>query len=225
VETLYSWYKHNQFLTDEECKRIEGISDPELHKVYARGKTGKIEGLVLTNWDICDMLPPAEEWKMSCRGMDFGFTNDPTAQEHVVMAHGELWVDEEIYSTNLTNPDIVERNRVMGITDREQIIADCAEPKSIRELQAGGLWVTPSPKGADSIISGLDILRRYRIHVTRGSIGILSNLRSYRWSKDKDGNSTNKPEDRNNHGIDAIRYVALAKLAEHKPVRGVRLRN
>ena len=225
VETLYSWYEHNQFLSEEECARIEGISDPELHKVYARGRTGKIEGLVLTNWDICDVLPPAEEWKMSCRGMDFGFTNDPTAQEHVVMAHGELWIDEEIYSTNLTNPDIVERNRAMGITDREQIIADCAEPKSIRELQAGGLWVTPSPKGADSIISGLDILRRYKIHVTRRSIGILSNLRSYKWSKDKDGNSTNKPEDRNNHGIDAIRYVALAKLAEHKPVRGVRLRN
>ena len=225
VETLYSWYKHNQFLTDEECKRIEGISDPELHKVYARGKTGKIEGLVLTNWDICDSLPPQEEWKLSCRGLDFGFTNDESALEHVILAHGELYIDEEIYSTGLTNPDIVSRAREQGITSEHQIIADCAEPKSIRELQAGGLWVTASLKGKDSIVSGLDILKRYRMHVTRRSVGLLSNLRAYRWGKDKDGNNTNKPEDRNNHGIDAIRYVALAKLGERRPVRGVRRKN
>ena len=225
VETLYSWYEHNQFLTDEEKARIENISDPELHKVYARGRTGKIEGLVLTNWDICDSLPPQEEWKMSCRGLDFGFTNDPSALEHVILAHGDLYIDEEIYSTGLTNPDIVSRAREQGIDSSQQIVADCAEPKSIRELQAGGLWVTASLKGNDSIVSGLDILKRYRLHVTRRSIGLLQNLRSYRWGKDRDGNMTNKPEDRNNHGIDAVRYVALAKLAEHKPVRGVKRRN
>lgn len=234
VETLYSWHIHNKpvnkdnhssFLTDEEHQRIEGIEDPELHKVYARGRTGKIEGLVLTNWDICDSLPPREEWKMSCRGLDFGFSNDPSALEHVVLAHGDLYIDEEIYSTGLTNPDIVKRAKEQGVDSSQQIIADCAEPKSIRELQAGGLWVVPSLKGNDSIVSGLDILKRYRLHVTRRSIGLLSNLRAYRWGKDKDGNNTNKPEDKNNHGIDAIRYVALAKLAERKPVRGVRRTN
>ena len=225
VETLYSWYKHNQFLSDEEKDRIEGISDPELHKVYARGRTGKIEGLVLTNWDICDTLPPREEWKMSCRGLDFGFSNDPSALEHVVQAHGDLYIDEEIYSTGLTNPEIARRAETEGVTKVDQIIADCAEPKSIAELRSHGLWVTPSPKGNDSIVYGLDILKRYRIHVTRRSIGLLSNLRSYKWDKDRDGNMTSKPEDRNNHGIDAIRYVGLAKLAEKMPVRGVRRRN
>ena len=225
VELLISDHRSNTFLTDEEHARIEGISDPELHKVYARGKTGKIEGLVLTNWDICDSLPESETWKMSCHGLDFGFTNDPSALEHVILAHGELYIDEEIYSTGLTNPDIVSRAREQGITSEHQIIADCAEPKSIRELQAGGLWVTASLKGKDSIVSGLDILKRYRMHVTRRSVGLLSNLRAYRWGKDKDGNNTNKPEDRNNHGIDAIRYVALAKLGERRPVRGVRRKN
>lgn len=225
VEVLYSWHIHNTFLTDEEHARIEAISDPELHKVYARGKTGKIEGLVLTNWDICDILPPMEEWKMSAYGLDFGFTNDPSALEHVVLAHGELWIDEKLYSTGMTNPDIAHRAKDEGIGSSDQIIADCAEPKSIRELQAHGLLVTASPKGQDSIVSGLDILKRYRIHVTRRSIGILGNLRSYQWGKDKDGNMTNKPEDKNNHGIDAIRYVALAKLAQHREARGVRRRN
>ena len=222
---IISDHRKNYFLSDDEHQRIEGISDPELWKVYARGLTGKIEGLVLTNWEICDTLPPEEEWKMSCFGLDFGFTNDPSALEQVVLAHGELWIDEKIYSTGLTNPEIAERAKEQGVSGQQQIVADCAEPKSIRELQGCGLWVTASPKGADSIVSGLDILKRYKIHVTRHSLGILSNLRAYKWSKDRDGNTTNKPEDKNNHGIDAIRYVVLEKLPVHREVRGVRRRN
>lgn len=225
VRLIISDHRKNHFLTDEEHERIEGIEDDELWKVYARGLTGKIAGLVLTNWDICDALPQREEWKMSARGMDFGFTNDPTALEHVVMAHGELWIDEEIYATGLTNPDIAERAKGEGVTSEDKIIADCAEPKSIRELNAQGLWVIGSAKGKDSIVSGLDILRRYRLHVTRRSVGLIANLRSYQWGKDRDGNMTNKPEDRNNHGIDAIRYVALQELGQHREVRGVRRRN
>ena len=225
VLLLISDHRRNYFLTDEEHARIEGISDPELWKVYARGLTGKLEGVVLTNWDIIDALPPREEWTMSCRGLDFGFVNDETALEHVVLAHGDLWIDEEIYSTGLTNPDIAERAKGEGLDASHQIVADSAEPKSISELRALGLWVTPSPKGADSIVNGLDILKRYRLHVTRRSLGLLDNLRSYKWDVDRDGNRTNKPEDANNHGIDAIRYVALAKLAQRREVRGVRRRN
>lgn len=225
VRLIISDHRRNLFLSDEEHQRIEGIEDAELWKVYARGLTGMIQGLVLTNWDIVDAMPPREEWKMSALGLDFGFTNDESALEHVVQAHGDLWVDELIYSTGLTNPDIASRAKNQGVGSEQQIIADCAEPKSIRELQAQGLWVTASPKGADSIVSGLDILRRYRIHVTRRSLGIISNMRSYKWANDRDGNMTNKPEDKNNHGIDAIRYVALAKLSQHREVRGVRRRN
>ena len=225
VRLIISDHRKNRFLSDEEHDRIEGIEDEELWKVYARGLTGRISGLVLTDWDIVDHLPPSDEWKMSAYGLDFGFTNDPSAMEHVIIAHGDMWVDEVLYSTGLTNPDIAQKAKAAGVSGEEQIIADCAEPKSIRELQAAGLWVTASPKGQDSIVSGLDILKRYRIHVTRRSIGILSNLRSYQWGRDRDGNMTNKPEDRNNHGIDAIRYVSLAKLCNHREVRGVRRRN
>ena len=225
VKLIISDHRHNPFLSDEEHERIEGISDPELHKVYARGKTGKLEGVVLTNWDIVDVLPPAEEWKASYYGLDFGFTNDPSALEHVVEAHGDLWIDELIYSTGLTNPMIAERAKDEGMTHDNEIVADCAEPKSIRELNGMGLWVSPSPKGQDSIVSGLDILKRYRLHFTRRSVGIIDNVKNYSWAKDRDGNRTNKPEDRNNHGIDAIRYVALKHLAIRREARGVRLRN
>lgn len=225
VRTIISDHRRNYFLSEEEHARIEGIEDEELWKVYARGLTGKISGLVLTNWDICDRLPPMEEWKRSFYGMDFGFTNDPTALEHVIEAHGELWIDEKIYSTGLTNPMIAERAKDEGLTHDDEIIADCAEPKSIRELNGMGLWVMPSVKGQDSIVSGIDILKRYRLHVTRRSQGIIQNLRAYKWSVDRDGNTTNKPEDRNNHGIDAVRYVALRHYAVKRDARGVRLRN
>ena len=181
--------------------------------------------MVLTNWDIVDALPPRDEWKLTCRGLDFGFVADPSALEHVVLAHGDLWVDEELYQTGMTNPMLARKAKEEGVTAQDEIIADCAEPKSIQEMRGEGLWVVPSLKGQDSIVVGLDILRRYRIHVTRRSKGLIDNLRSYSWSKDRDGNMTNKPEDRNNHGIDAVRYVALKKLNTQPRPKGVRRAN
>jgi phage terminase large subunit len=225
VKLIISDHRGNCFLTEEEHDRIENISDKELWKVYARGYTGMVQGLVFTNWDIVDELPPMEEWKMSCRGLDFGFSQDPSALEHVVLAHGELWIDEEVYSTGLTNPLLAKKAKDAGVTGEHEIIADCAEPKSIAELRGEGLWVTPSAKGKDSIVVGLDILRRYKIHITRRSLGILDNFRRYSWSKDREGNMTNKPEDRNNHGVDAIRYVALRKVNIMPKARGVTRRN
>ena len=225
VRLVISDHRKNYFLSEEEHKRIEGIDDDMLWKVYARGLTGKLEGVIFTEWDIVDSLPPYYEWKGDWYGLDFGFTNDPSALEHVIEAHGDLWVDELIYSTGLTNPMIAEKAKGQEVTRDDEIVADCAEPKSIHELNGMGLWVTPSPKGADSIVSGLDILKRYRIHFTRRSVGIIDNVRNYSWAKDRDGNRINKPEDRNNHGIDAIRYVALKHLAIKRDVRGVRLRN
>lgn len=212
VKLIISDHRGNPFLSQEEHDRIEGITDHELWKVYARGATGQITGLVLTNWDICDTMPAVNERKMTVFGCDFGFTNDPTALEEVALAHGDLYIDERIYSTGMTNPDIVEECKRQGLTRHDLIVADSAEPKSIQELRNGGLWVVGADKGKDSIVVGLDILRRYRLHVTRRSRGLIDNLKSYQWKKDREGRMTNTPEDGNDHGIDAIRYAALAKL-------------
>lgn len=214
---ILSDHRANKFLTKEQHQRIEEIEDKELWAVYARGLTGKLTGLVFRDWGIVDSLPPREDWKMSCRGLDFGFTNDPSALEHVVLAHGELWVDEEIYEVGMTNPDIARRCKQKGVTKGDMIVADCAEPKSIQEIHNEGLYIVPSTKGADSINNGIDILKRYHINVTRRSKGIIGNMQSYKWIVDRDGKTTNKPIDAFNHGIDAIRYVALKKFTiEHK---------
>ena len=219
---IISDHRGNRFLSDKEHVRIEGISDPELWKVYARGLTGKLTGVVLTNWDIVDTLPPKAEWKIDGYGLDFGFVNDPTALEHVVLAHGELWIDEVIYSTGLTNPEIVSIAKDAGLTRSNFIVADSAEPKSIREIHNGGLWCVGAQKGADGITVGLDILRRYRIHFTRRSVGIIENAKSYQWKRDRDGRQTNQPQDGNDHGIDAVRYFALAKLNTRRAAGGSR---
>lgn len=209
---IISDHRNNRFLTAQEHKKIEDIEDKELWLVYARGLTGKITGLVFSNWGIVDKLPPREEWKMSCRGLDFGFSNDPSALEHVVLAHGELWVDEEIYRIGMTNQDIARECKEQGINRSNLIIADCAEPKSAKELCNEGLWVVESVKGKDSINNGIDILKRYHINITRRSVGIISNMQQYKWKKTRDGETTNQPIDAFNHGIDAIRYVALMKF-------------
>lgn len=209
---IISNHRNNHFLSEEEHERIEGIEDDELWRVYARGLTGKLEGVVFTNWDIVDELPPQGEWKMNARGLDFGFTNDPSALERVVLAHGELWIDEELYDTGYTNPMLAKAMKEAGVRRNDVVIADCAEPKSIAEIKAEGIYIVPSVKGGDSINVGIDILKRYKIHITRRSKGLIENMQAYKWKKDRDGKRTNNPIDAYNHGIDAVRYVALSKL-------------
>jgi phage terminase large subunit len=144
--------------------------------------------------------------------MDFGFSNDPTAIETMCLAHGDLWVDELCYQTGLTNPDICRVLRDAHLTRNDLIIADSAEPKSIAEIRAGGFNVQPCAKGADSILNGIDLLRRYKIHITRRSVGVRDEVLKYKWQVDRDGNTLNKPIGLYDHAMDAIRYVAMARL-------------
>lgn len=209
---IISDHRNNRFLTEDEHQKIEEIEDKELWLVYARGLTGKITGLVFTRWDVVDKMPPLEECKMQGYGMDFGFTNDPTTLVDLRLAHGELWVDLLMYETGMTNPDIAEECKAQGFTRRQQIIADCAEPKSIAELVALGINVIPSVKGKDSIINGIDILRRYKIHITRRSQPLIEEFKQYKWKTLKTGEATNEPIEKWNHGIDAMRYVASMRL-------------
>jgi phage terminase large subunit len=225
VELIISDHRQNHYLTEQLHNMIEGIEDDELWKVYARGATGSISGLVFSHYNIVEALPPREEWKMSVYCLDYGFTNDPTTLQHLVLAHGEIWTDELIYSTGMTNPMIAERAKALGLTRADTIIADSAEPKSNAELRSMGLNVQGCVKGADSIINGIDILKRYVWNVTRNSTGIRKELQNYKWKVTKDGVTTNQPVDCFNHGIDAVRYGALEKLKVAARPRGINIRN
>jgi phage terminase large subunit len=214
TQLLISDHRHNPFLEQKTRDKIEGLKDIdyELWKVYARGMTGKIEGLIFRNWDVVDSVPK-EATKIGT-GLDFGYTNDPTAAVDVYKMNNELWVDLQEYATGLTNPDIAERLKALGITTN--VVADSAEPKSIAELRAAGVWVEPAMKGKDSVTNSIDILKRFKIHVTSRSIKLITELNSYKWKIDKlTGNPVNEPVDFLNHAIDALRYIALNKLTHY----------
>lgn len=225
VKLIISDHRKNQFLSQEQHDMIEHIDDDELWKVYARGRTGKITGLVYTNWEIVEEMPTREEWKMMAYGLDWGFVNDSTALVQVVLAHGELWLDELIYEVGMTNPQIATKMKEKGITSRDEVIADSAEMKSIAELNGMGLHVIPCVKGAGSVNNGIDIVKRYRMHVTRRSRGLRKELLNYKWKVNKDGEATNEPVDAFNHSLDAVRYVCAKKLNIHPVVKGIQRRN
>lgn len=180
-------------------------------RVYGLGLPGSLQGVIFNNWALCDNIP--QDAKLIAHGLDFGFTNDPTGCLAVYMQNGELWLDELLYETGLTNPDINEK-----INIATEIIADSAEPKSIEELKRMGMSITPAKKGPDSIKNGLDILQRYKMNVTKQSTNLIKELRTYCWATDKAGNNLNVPIDAYNHLIDPLRYVALNKIGVSRNV-------
>ena len=156
-------------------------------------------------------------------GLDFGFSNDPTALIKVGMSGGEIFADELIYSRGLTNQDIARWMHDLGLTRSDEIIAD-NQPKCIYEIRQEGFNVKPTFKGADSIITGIDILKRFRIKVTKRSLNLIRELKNYKWKEDASGKSLNVPVDRFNHGIDGLRYVCMYRyLGGKRMVRARRL--
>jgi len=212
VELIISDHRHNPFAEEHIHEKIEALKtiDVELWKVYARGLTGKITGLVFNNWHVCETIP--DKAKLIAAGLDFGFTNDETGCLLVYKQNGELWVHEIIYETGLTNTDIAKKMAAMGITKSIEIIADSAEPKSIEELKRLGWYVTGAKKGADSVTNSIDILKRFKINVTRASVNLRKELGRYKWQINKSGKLMNQPVDACNHLIDPLRYIALNKL-------------
>lgn len=212
-------HRHNPFVPQKIRDKIEALryKDMQLFKVYARGLTGKIEGLVFRNFDIVNEVPLGSE--LIGIGMDWGFTNDPTTVIKVFRYNSEIYIDELLYQTGLTNADIIVKLNNLGVTRFNSIIADSAEPKSIEDLNRAGFNVEGAKKGADSIINSIDTLKQFKINITRNSTNTIKEFRSYKWATDSSGKTINKPVDFNNHTIDAIRYVALNKI--NKPTNEI----
>lgn len=210
VDVIVSNYTHNPFLSKEIIQEIEYLkdNDPMFWQIYGLGEYGKIFGLVFER----ETAPFPEESKLVAYGLDFGFTNDPTALVEVRRLGDDIYIKQLIYETRLTNQDISARLEELGILKHEEIIADSAEPKSIEELRRMGWNVKPALKGKDSIKSSIDVLRRYNLYVTPDSPEVDKEFRTYKWKQDKTGKALNEPVDFNNHGIDGVRYVALNKL-------------
>ena len=181
-------------------------------KVYGLGEVGLLQGVVFDDWQQVDGIDFAGD-KLVAIGLDWGYTNDPTAVVAVYKRGSAILLHELLYQNGLTNQDIAEQLRKLGIGRSWPIIADSAEPKSIEEVHRLGFNIHPATKGADSIRNSIDILKRHPLFVTRESTNLIKELRNYTWDTDKTGASLGVPIDRYNHAIDAVRYVALNKLS------------
>lgn len=208
VSLIISDHRHNTFLDEKIHNKIEAIEDPELWKVYARGLTGKLEGVIFRDYNIVPNI--SLDAKLIGYGLDFGFTNDPTALIAMYNQNGEIVLDELIYEKRLLNVDISNRMKELNVSGT--IIADSAEPKSIAELQSYGWFVEAAKKGPDSIRQSINVLKRYKINVTQSSHNLKKELNAYKWKQSKEGKLENVPVDFMNHAIDATRYICLNLL-------------
>jgi len=180
-------------------------------KVYGLGQVGTLQGAIYEDFEVVEGIDVSRA-KFVAIGLDWGFSNDPTALVAIYRQGDCLLVQELLYSTGLTNQDIADKLRSLGITRAWEIVADSAEPKSIEEIYRLGFNIKPAEKGPDSVRNGIDILKRFKLQVTKDSTNLIKELRSYTWATDKEGKNTGVPIDSFNHACDAMRYVALNKL-------------
>lgn len=217
---LKTTYLDNRFIDDGYRKRLESLSGTA-KQVYALGEWGVTDGLVFKNFAVS---PIDKSAKLVGYGLDFGYSADPCALIAVWQSGNDVWFDEIIYQTGLTNSDLSAKMKAAGIGAYARIVADSAEPKSIEDLHRAGWNVHPCKKGPDSIRFGIDCMSSKNIHITPESKNLQKEFYSYTWKQDKNGKYLPEPVDAYNHGIDACRYMTIdmTKKPSSVPTRNIR---
>ena len=175
-------------------------------KVYGLGMIGSLDGVVFSNWSEIDKVP--DEARLLGYGLDFGYSNHPTAIIEVYKWNDKRILNEICYEKRLSNAAIAKK-----IPSKLPCYCDCAEPKSIDELIDNRINAIGADKGADSINYGIQLMQEQSYLVTSNSINLKLELEKHTWAKDKrTGESLNKPVDAFNHAIDAVRYHEMETL-------------
>lgn len=168
--------------------------------VYILGEIGNLEGVIFNNWKSIDTIPT--EARLIGYGLDFGYTNDPTAIIEIYKYNDQRILNEICYNKGLSNSQIAKY-----ITTKLPCYCDSAEPKSIAELRSYGVNAYAVTKGSDSINYGIQTIQDNSYLVSQNSLNLINELRKYAWDKDKKtGAKLNKPIENYNHAIDAWRY-------------------
>ena len=212
-EVLRLTYKDNEALSENIVKEIEKGREKAKSSeywanwwnVYGLGLQGSLEGVVFSNWKTIGTIP--EEARLIGFGLDFGYSNDPTAIIGVYKYNNQRILDEVLYTKKLINSEIARY-----VSETHATYADSAEPKSIEEIRRLNKFILPVKKGADSINFGIQIMQSQDYLVTSRSTNLIKELRSYCWDTDKTGNKLNKPIDAWNHAIDAVRYHEMMEI-------------
>lgn len=210
VEHLILTYKDNEALDQRIIDAIEQRRERKgWWTVYGEGQLGEVEGKIYKDWQIIDDIP--RNARLERYGLDFGYSNDPSAIIAIYYYDGGYIWDEVCYQKGLSNKQLADilLNQLQAL-----VIADSAEPKSIDEIKSYGVNVLAAEKGADSVNSGIQLVQDQKVSMTKRSINIIKEYRNYLWETDKDGKILNVPEGIWNHAMDAGRY-AMASLIKN----------
>lgn len=205
IDFITLTYKDNEALDEVTIAEIESHKHNKTWwRVYGEGQLGEVEERIYSGWALIDSIP--HEARLERRGLDFGYTNDPTALVDVYCYNGGFILDEQIYRKGLSNKMIADYINNME-SPQVTVYADSAEPKSIDEIRAYGVSIHPANKGQGSVNQGIQYIQDQKISVTSRSTNLIHEYRNYMWEKDKNDDYTGKPEDGFNHAMDAIRYA------------------
>lgn len=198
---IHSTYLNNPFLSKEQREEIESLKDADenLWKVFGLGLRGASSEIIYTHWKVVDEIPQAAEMVM---GQDFGY-NVPSALLNIGFYEGGVYWDQEIYETKLTTGDLIEYYKQKSISRRSPIYCDNAEPKTIEEICRAGFNAKPADK---DVTEGIRKVKAAPLYITRRSVDILKEIRSYKWKTDKDGRVLDEPVKFMDHAMDAGRY-------------------
>lgn len=216
VCVIVSTYKDNPFLSEEEVREIERIEqvDPQLRQVYGKWEYWKVTGTIYSNREVIEGVPKEAEY--IGHGLDFWFSSHPAALVWIYRRNGWIIVDEEFYATGHTNGDMHKKRTDDGISQKIDITADCAEPKSIKELGDLKWRIEPVEKWPDSVQYGIQLLQWLKRHITSRSTNIIKEVKKYKRKTDRNGKTTEEPIKEFDHAMDAIRYVAMKKFGIRK---------
>ena len=226
-------YVHHSTITDNpiESERKEYTAildqykdDPVLQAIYRLGRWAAMKGLIFPEWKIGPLPSKERDWYDDIwLGGDFGYTVNPTAVVQIYRKGRELWFEEIIYKTGLTNQNIATLLKADPRVDvKKPSYWDSAEPKSIDELYAEGINAKPALKGKDSVMASIQFLKGYDCTIVDGSKNIINEQKTYKLAEDKDGKLLNEPVKINNHAMDGIRYGGYTHLfGQKKPYFGV----
>lgn len=212
-------YTMNEFLDEVTLKRFEEmkIKRPNRFRVAGLGEWGIAEGLVYNNWEVLEFDPVKllrSDFSLEAAfGLDFGFTNDPSAFIAVIvdLRNKRLFIFDEFYKKRLLNNEIAEEIKIRGYS-KDEITADCAEAKSIEEIRSYGIGrIKQSSKGKGSVNQGIQYIQQFDIYVHPKCTNTIMEFKNYVW-EEKNGITLNKAADNYNHLMDALRY-ALEKYS------------
>lgn len=209
VQLFISDHRHNPFLSAKDHYRTENIQDPELWKVYARGLTGNIEGMIYPNWRRIpdNEFPDADLFG----GLDFGYTIDPTAGVKLAVVGNRLYIHEICYESPLSSINTVQAFKLNGIDGRTEVYCENDED-AVRDLRKHGMMALLARKGQGSVKGGIKKVKEFDVYYTESSVNLHRERQKYLWTKDRlTGKVTNVPVDAFNHLMDAIRYGVYSK--------------